>query len=368
VGVGHNFPAGYLDLDEAWLEVTVAGGDGRPLLENGVSTDPAAPVPDNAHVYGALRLDGRGRQILRHNLADQVTTAYQRAIPAGGADVARYRLLIPALARSSRAGAPAIRISARLMYRAVRPDYARWALAGAAPPVTTLAEAEVTVPLSRSAGAPDEDAASRRLAAERFVTYGRALLAPAEKPDIGGAMQAFHAAAELVPDRPEPWIGLGRAFLREPDLTLAAQNFDRALRCAPGSPAASAELSVVYNKQGQPQRAIDALGPLISRFPEDAALRYDLGLALFRAGRYQGAAEAFRGALAIDPDDYAAHFELKRCYEVVRNVPEARREEAVTRYMAEDRAAARLVPPFLASHPAPALRAEPFPIHELRRL
>ena len=253
----------------------------------------------------------------------------------------------------------------------MRPDYSRWALSGTAaqkfePPITDLAEAAVVLPLQQHIEAhAGSDRGVKRSIAERFEAYGTGLLAPQDKPDIGGAVAAFGIASRLTPERPEPWLGLGRAYLREPDLRLAAGNFERALRSAPGSAAAIAELSVVYNKQGQPERAIQALTPLIARFPQDAALRYDLGLGLFRAGRYPEAADSFRRSLAIDPDRYAAHFQLKRCYEVLQRVPEARTEDSITRYTAEDRAAARLVPPYLAKHPAGA--AQPFPVHELRR-
>ena len=231
------------------------------------------------------------------------------------------------------------------------------------PPITDLAETSLALPLSRGADASiEKDGVLRRSIAERFEAYGTGLLAPQERPDIGGAVAAFDTAGKLTPNRPEPWLGLGRAYLREPDLRLAAGNFERALRCAPGSPAAIAELSVVYNKQGQPDRAIQALMPLVAAFPLDPALRYDLGLGFFRAGRYQEAAESFRRSLAIDPDQYPAHFQLKRCCEILRRIPEARVEDSIARYMAEDRAAARLVPLYLAKHPT---AGQPFPVHVL---
>ena len=426
-GGGHDFPAGYPDLTDAWLELMVTDAAGGTLFSNGVqadqrpkynttehngtpprawsgsapvdasqigvAADPMGNVPAGAHRYGALGLDRTGAPILRHNITEQITTAYRRTIPAGGADIARFRLVIPAssgtastnpphrrmaraelnggdrLGQNARPAGHALRLTVRLRYRSVRPEYARWALSGAAakdfePPVIDLAEATVLLPLQRIAEAPTgDDRELTRSIAERFEAYGTGLLAPREKPDIGGAVAAFGVASRLTPERPEPWLGLGRAYLREPDLRLAAGNFERALVTAPGSPAAIAELSVVYNKQGQPERAIQALTPLVARFPQDAALRFDLGLGLFRAGRYADATESFRRALAIDPDQYAAHFQLKRCYEVLQRVPEARTEDSITRTMSEDRAAARLVPPYLAKHPN---AAQPFPVHELR--
>jgi hypothetical protein len=377
-GVGHSFPAGYPDLTEAWIEVTVAGMHTRTLLTNGVVRNGDAPVPPGAHAYGALRLDLHGKPILHHDLTAQVTTAYQRTIPAGDCDIARYQLVIPSTMPVAPQTTGALRITARLRYRSVRPDFARWALADLssrassavtvfAPPITTLAESTLVIPLMRNAASSGDPALERRgETAERFLHYGLGLLAPSDKPDIGSAINAFRAAGDLTPDRPEPWLALGRAFLREPDLRSAAANFERALRCSPGYPPARTELSAVYNRQGQPERAILALTPLVQSFPDDGALRYELGLALFRAGRYEEAAESFRWSLAIDPDTRAAHYDLKRCYDVLRNVPESRGEESVTRYMPEDLAGPRLAPPYLKMHPDAATRAEPFPVHILR--
>jgi len=414
---GHAFPAGYPDLTDAWLEVTVRDASGRLLRSNGLLPNDRAPVPANAHAYGAVHLDRAGAPLLHHEIVDEVTTAFRRTIPAGGSDLARYALTIP------RGAARDLRVTVRVRYRSVRPDFARWALAatdkqsaaGIKQPIFDLAEAVASIPVQGASALPGEqtgapptntrgagrspgrqypeaahgapgrragqhpagpvlppssgglpagmDTAARRAEAERFEAYGAALLAPAERPDIAAAVASYGAASRLTPDRPQPWIGLGRAYLREPDLRLAAASFERALRCDPASPAALAKLSVVYDKQGQQELAIQTLTPLAARFPLDPDLRYDLGIALFRAGRYAEAAESFHRSLAIDPDQYAAHFQLKRCSDVLRRVAEGRVEDSITRYMAEDRAAGLLVPPFLARHPA---LAEPFPVHELR--
>lgn len=378
VGVGHNFPAGYPDLTEAWVEVTVRDAAGRTILSNGVLDNSSSVAPRDAHVYGALLLDRSGNVIIHHTLADQVTTAYQRSIGAGESDVARYRFVIPKTAQEGPGKRAGLVITARLLVRSVRPDYAAWAIhrsghgppaaaAPIAPAVTVLAETSVTIPLqSAPISEPGESADTAGKTADRFEAYGTGLLASPDKPDIAGAIASFRQSGQLTPNRPAPWVALGRAYLREPDLNLAAQNFERALQCAPGSAAALSELSVVYNRQGQSDRAVRALTPLVESYPNDAALRYDLGLAQFRAGRYPEATNSFRSALAIDPDQYSAHFQLKRCYEVMRRVPEARREDSITRYMGEDRAASLLVPAFLAAHPAEARRAVSFPVHALR--
>jgi Flp pilus assembly protein TadD len=377
-GVGHSFPAGYTDLTEAWLEVTIEDADGTRILSNGLVAAGQTNVPRDAHAYGSLALDKLGEPILKHNLPAQVTQAYHRTIPAGGADIARYRFVVPPHIQKSGQKLSSIRISAKLRYRSVRPDYLQWALGKAAkaggersgvvaPVLLTLAETTLVLPLTLSrTPAADTSINGKASIADRYMHYGEGLLAPKEKPDIGGAKYAFDQAKALSSERPEPWIGAGRVFLREPDLRLAERNLRKALDLSPGNPAASAELSVVYSQQGQPERAIQTLAPLVAAFPNDAALRNDLGLAQVRAGRYAEAAESFRRSLAIDPDQYAAHHRLKLCCEVLRRAPEGRLEDSITRYMDEDQLAARLVPAYLKKHSDDARRAESFPIHTLR--
>lgn len=377
-GVGHNFPSGYADIKEAWLELRLTDSSGRPLLANGLLTNPAADLLPDTHIFTALGLDRAGMPITRHNLTEQVTTVYRRSIASGSSDVARYNLTLP---RQSADGKPltgSLHLSARLRYRSLRPDFARWALSAApagnrradaafTPPVTTLAEAALSLPLQRPApGTKNRSAAENREQSERFIRYGNALLAPTEKPDVSRALRAFRVAEELAPERTEPALGIGKIFLLEPDLRLAAANFTKVLKKDPQNSAAAANLSVVYNKQGQHELAIQTIQPLLTRFPQDGKLQFDYGLALFKAGRYEPAAEAFQRALAADPDDPAAHFQLKRCYEVMRKVSQARREDSITRYLAEDKLAPLLVPRYLAFHAKERLSAQPFPVHTLR--
>jgi Tfp pilus assembly protein PilF len=377
-GVGHSFPAGYTDLTEAWLEVTIPDANGKPLLSNGTLSSGQSIIPPDAHSYGSLGLDKKGNPVLKHNLPMQVTEAYHRTIPAGGADVARYRFVVPRLLTRSGSKHESIRLSARLRYRSVRPDFLRWARGqtsrpgnardiSSTPAILTLAETEIALPLEGSEpashAASSEDEATL---ADRFVRYGYGLLAPVEKPDIRGAKYAFDRAKEISPTSPDSWIGSGRAFLAEREFILAARNFEGAMALSPGNGAASAELSVIYRKQGQFDRAIGVLTPLVDRYPNDAALRYEQGLALFGAGRYRDAAESFRASLAIDPDQSEVHSHLKLCYDVLRRAPEGRLEDSITRYLGEDLLAAQLVPAYLKKHPEVAQRAAPFPIHELR--
>ena len=354
---GHEFPAGYLDIEEAWLEVSVQDGKGHVLAESGRTASDQAALPPDTHIYHSVPLDRAGAALEHHELWKQVTTAYRRTIPAGGTDIARYRLTVP------QTFTVPLTVQARLRCRSLRPDFAQWVGLKTTLPVTTLAEGKVTLPLAVPVRLPPSETET----ALRFVDYGLGLLAPKDAPDAARARRAFLMAQRLAPNRPEPFLGLGRAYLAEPELLAARAQFNAALRLAPNDPAAQADLGMVYSKQGEYDRALTLLRPLAQRFPQDGALQFDLGLTLFRAGDYLTAVAAFESSLAADPDNAAAHFQLKQCFQHLQRVPEARREEAVGQYLAEDRLFPLLVPPYLSAHPDLRKLAQPIPEHPLRR-
>jgi hypothetical protein len=371
--VGHGFPAGYTDIKDVWLEVRLEDERGRALLVNGALRTDAEPLPPDTHIYRMVALDRAGNAIIRHNLTEQVTTVYRRSIPPGGSDIARYAFTVPERDADRRPFAGPLRLRARLRYRCLRPDFVQWALNGAKPlPITTLAEATALLPLAGVGESPSPSPGPQPptpMLASRFLDYGLGLIA-APKPtasDLTLALHAFQIAQTLAPARPEPLIGMGRAYLTEPSLLAARARFEEALRLAPNNPAARADLGVVYSKQGEYEQAIQLLGPLAAQFPQDTQLQSDLGLAYYRQGSYEGSAAAFQRALAADPDNAAAHFQLKQCYQRLQRVPDARREEVIGRYLAEDRLAPHLLPDYFKRNPEAQRLARPIPQHELRR-
>jgi tetratricopeptide (TPR) repeat protein len=370
-GVGHNFPTGYTDIREAWLEVTLHDATGRTLLANGLVGD-NAPLPPDSHVYRMLPLDKNGDALQHHDLDRMTTTAYRRTIAPGDADIARYAFT---LSREMLSGS--LQIRARLRYRPLRPDFARRVLGETETrlPITTLADATQKISLSSSQQvannktplSPTRGERGRALGgtSQRFIIYGNGLLAPKTRPERAAALRAFRIAQTLVPDSPEAYLGMGRAHLTEPDYLAARAQFEKALSLAPQNDAARHLLGIVFRQQGEYQRALELLVPLAKRFPEDAALHFDLGLTYYRDGRYDAAATAFRNALAADPDSAPAHYQLKQAYQRLRRVPDARREEASAKYLAEDEQAARLRELYLQRHPRKRPLALPIPTHSL---
>lgn len=362
--VGHAFPGGYTDSKEVWLEITLEDSRGFRIGGNGLLSEAIKhrQLPLDTHRYTQIALDNKGGVINDHNHTEQVTTLFRRSIAPNGSDIARYRFQVPkARANGSPLQLP-LRIKARLCYRAVRfREYPDRSI-----PITILAEATTVLESKKAKPLETLSPEERALLGTRFLEYGEGLLTSSKRPEVTAPLYAFRKAERLLPNLPEPTLGLGRVYLAEPYLLQARTQFEKALKLTPEHPAALAYLGVVLNKQGQHKQATALLQPLTLRYPQDATLQFDYGIALFKSGRYEEAAQAFERSLASDPDNAATHFQLQRCYIALRRFADARQEDSILRYLSEDRLAARLIPAYLSKHPEVRPLLVPIPEHSLR--
>ena len=123
--IGHFFPGGTVDAFDVWLELQGRDADGRVVFWSGrVEDDGRGPVEPGAHFYRALQLDGQGNAINKRNAWQARSVQYVRLIPPGAADVAHYRVRIPADARGP------ITFTAKLNYRKFAHSYTQFAYAG----------------------------------------------------------------------------------------------------------------------------------------------------------------------------------------------------------------------------------------------
>ncbi len=378
LGVGHDFPAGYDDLKEAWIELKAQDEKGETLLRSGVLTKHNSETPSDAHAYRTLGLKKEGTPVLHGERTERVATVYRKSIASRASDIARYKFKIPSKRKDGSPLKGGFTLSARLLYRSLRPDFARWALSPKSIeiPISVLASATVFVPIAPSENSPEHKSATdikltREVANEsavRFIRYGSALLAPQENPDRIGALRAFRMAAGLAPRRTEPLLGIGNAYLSEPDLLAAVSQFEAALKIDPNNSAARANLALALNKQGQHDLALQTLQPLAAQFPQDPSLHFDRGLAFSRSGRFEEADKSFRQSLAANPDSYGAHFQLKQLSsEVLKKSSDAHRETAILSCLSEDGDfTSSLISKRLQAHPEDRKATLAFPEHVLK--
>jgi hypothetical protein len=119
--VGHAFPGGTTDINEAWLHFLVKDGQGRTVYESG-SLDRDNNVEAGAYFYKSTPIDRAGHEVWRHDLFNMVGDSFKRVIPPGGTDVTSYTFTVPDDAKGPLA------VTAGLNYRKLNNRYARWAL------------------------------------------------------------------------------------------------------------------------------------------------------------------------------------------------------------------------------------------------
>jgi hypothetical protein len=120
-GVGHNFPGGSIDINQAWLEFIVVDAEGRNIFNSGL-IDNNNFVDKNAHFYRSLPVDKKGQLVWKHDLFNRIGESFRRVIKAGESDLVSYEFILPSWVKSP------ITLTATLKYRKLNERYARWAL------------------------------------------------------------------------------------------------------------------------------------------------------------------------------------------------------------------------------------------------
>jgi len=120
-GVGHDFPGGSIDINQAWVEFLVMDAEGKLVYDSGRVDDNNVVDPD-AYFYRSLPVDRHGNLVWKHDLFNMVGESFKRIIKAGESDIVHNALVIPAWAKSP------LTVTATLKYRKLNERYARWAL------------------------------------------------------------------------------------------------------------------------------------------------------------------------------------------------------------------------------------------------
>jgi hypothetical protein len=141
-GVGHDFPGGTIDINEAWIELLVMDAEARRVYDSG-ALDDDNQVDPAAHFYRSLPVDRNGNLVWKHDLFNMVGESFKRVIRAGNSDIIDYSFAVPFWAKSP------LTVTATLKYRKLNDRYARWALKDryVPIPVVDLAWDSLTIPI-----------------------------------------------------------------------------------------------------------------------------------------------------------------------------------------------------------------------------
>ncbi|MFQ5746533.1 MAG: tetratricopeptide repeat protein [Gemmatimonadota bacterium] len=366
-GVGHTFPGGTTDSNEAWLEVTVMDGDGRVVAASGLLDDAQALDP-MAHVFRTLFVDREGDPVMRRNAQDIRATVYSSLIAPGSATLARYRLRIPAT--PSQAG---LTVRARLLWRKFNRSYELFVHETVPEafraekgmrflPITEIARDEVRLDVVESPSA----AASGEPGAEawgRFNDYGIGLLAEGNTREAG---RAFAAVAERARNRIDGPLNLARTSLQAGDLTSAVERLEKAESMRGGDPRTAFFWGVALTEAGRYEEAEAAYRRVLATFPRDRATWRNLGRTLYLARSYEAALDAFDRVLEIDPEDRIALYHRMLSLRSLGRREEAERAVALYEYHRVDETARTLTRELRSADPGANLMAQPVRVHDLR--
>ncbi|MBB3063168.1 multiheme c-type cytochrome [Microbulbifer rhizosphaerae] len=121
IGVGHEFPGGTIDLNQAWVELLVRDATGKAVYSSGTLSEDGY-LDQDAHIYRSIPVDRHGKQVWTHELFNMVGETYKNVIAPGGSDIAEYQFEVPSWVKG-----PLV-VDATVKYRKLNQRYAKWAL------------------------------------------------------------------------------------------------------------------------------------------------------------------------------------------------------------------------------------------------
>src|SRR6185503_6927018 len=378
--VGHFFPGGTVDAQEAWVELEAVDDKGRVILHSGAVADGGnGPVDPGAHLYRNLLLDEKGNPINKRNAWMARSVAYVRLIPPGAADTIHYRLLIPADCGDT------IRLRAKVNYRKFQWWNTQWAFAGvrdaseAKPsvtanhddgkwvftgdtsdvsggvkkipsiPTTIMASAEATLKVAaKGAALPPDAPFLDKSVRERWNDYGIGLLL---QGDLKAAEAAFEKVTVMEPGYADGWVNIGRARIQEGNMEGAEEVLRKALTIDPGLAKTHFFLATAVKARGRYDEALEHLRAAAEKYPRDRVVRNQIGRVLFLKRQYREAIVELQKVLEIDPEDLQAHYNLMLCWQGLGDAEKAKQAQTLyTRFKADESAQA-ITGPYRQLHP-----------------
>jgi len=380
--VGHFFPSGKVDAHDVWLELKAVDDRGRIIFWSGAVADAGkGPVDSSAHFYRSYLVDHAGRHIDKNNTWVARQVIYVNLIPPGGADVAHYRMKIPADCGDK------IRLVAKLNYRKFSWAFNQWVfsdlshsstsdIAGSTDALldkphngylSTAPEIPI-VEMARDSAAlavvsPGQAKPALAIKSDpgdwkRWNDYGVGLLA---QGDLKGAEIAFSQATQNAENRAEPWINVGIVRLREGNFASAKNAFAMALKMNPVPFKINFYYGLTLKALGQYDEALKYLKKAAIKFPRDRVAKIERGHLYLLTADYNRAIADFEKVLSIDPENVEAYHYLQRAYRAIGEEEKAGKTERLyERFKASP-------PSFALDHDAnqaPEAWRESRPLHE----
>ncbi len=389
--VGHFFPGGTVDSDEAWVELKAVDNKGHVIFWSGEVADHGrGPVDPGAQFYRSLGLDAHGHWINKRNAWAEHEGVYAHLIPPGSADTVHFRIKIPKDCGNK------ITFTATLNYRKfdwwitqwafagrrdvyqknrhTTPDYdnTRWLFNGDPDnvsakykeipnvPIVVMSKAIVTVPVLAASSQPFEQ--QIKLLPQdlyRWNDYGIGLLL---QGDLTGAARAFKICTKINPKYADGWVNVARALVQEGNVDQAIPYLKRAIALNRKLASAYYYMGQVDLTKGDYPQSYAEYAIAADIHPADRVVSNAMGRVLFLEQKYAQAVKQFQHTLSIDPENLGAHYNLMLCYRGLQKYAKSDREEKLFLRFKEDEAAEAIAGPYERNHAEDDNEAQP--IHE----
>jgi cytochrome c-type biogenesis protein CcmH/NrfG len=327
--VGHRFPGGVLDIQDAWIEVEVADARGKRIAASGLDHARAADDAE-AHVLRTLVVDERGEVLEEHEMAKFRTQIATQTLAAREAQAIRYAFDVPAQV------ALPLTVTARLRHRsrtlrmqqvvctAARTPEGHAFIAGArgardveldpcAPqPITLIAETSVQLGAGATCGASADPRttaapACKRPGWERMYEHGMALVSTVSErlDEARTVLEAALAAAPAGRPRAMVLVQLAQVAAKQgrADDALALIAEARALLPSPGPPVLDAVAADALIRVWRFAEAIAPARACTERAPANAGAWTVLARVLGSTGHDADALAAATRGLELAPRD-----------------------------------------------------------------
>jgi tetratricopeptide (TPR) repeat protein len=344
LGVGHTFPGGTNDSNEAWIDFVLLDDEGHELYRSGAIGDDGH-VDRRAHVYKVVMVRHDGSEADERDAHTFHVPAFVRTIGPGTADVARYALSLPPELAGRR-----VTVRARLLWRKFNRAYTEFTfrregikvpdlphLAGKEIPdlpVTTIAGDELELKVATSRGAPRPVDDPRHWV--RFNDHGIAALLQGAF-DVAEA--SFQEVARLRPDLPDGWRNQARRWILSGSPERAEPLLRRMDEAAPLDPQRPYFWGRYFERVEEFEQAEEAFLASLQVFPGDRDAWRRLGSVRYKLRRYEESLEAYLRVLEIDPEDLEAHKRRLDIYrQLGREQDAAEAKKAFSKYKRDEHA------------------------------
>ena len=390
LGVGHAFPGGTADSNEAWLHFEASVG-GQPAFYASGRIDPATnEVDPSAEHYRSYWLRRDGTRFVSRVANDLYTLLYAKRIGPGTADVVRYRFRVPEGATGT------LELKATLRYRKfflpllqqLAAKYGtgkglelRWApekdflvrgeervIDLAKLPVSDMASGSLSLPITADGTqgpAPDPATLPLELPLdrERINDLGIAHLL---QGDPVRAREIFSLVTRLDPAYADGWVNVGRAAVALQEWDAASAALAEAERRKPGwAKAAFFRGMVLRNGPGGDFAGAEAeFRHVLTQFPRDRETHRRLADVLYQEGKLAECLAVIDRYMKIEPEDWEAWYWAMRCYEDLGETEKAEQARvAHDKYRPDDDRTNR-AGPYVLDDPNLHRLAQPIHVHE----